>query len=338
MSLAPARRLLFIRRDNIGDMVCTTPLFAAARAHHPDALIAVFTNDYVAPVLEGNPDIDRVYEYGKAKHGAGRAAAALGVVRVLARMRRERFDAIVAADRRAVGFARWLGARRVISFAFPGWKSAGVTDAVPADGIEGLSETEIAWRLGGPLGLAGEPGRPKVVPRADALEAARRAIAAQRWREPGPLVGLHVSARKPSQRWPIERFAELARALHSRDGARFMLFWAPGAADNPTHPGDDDKAAALIAACADLPMLAWPTTALHELVGAIAACDRMVMSDGGALHIASALGRPVVAFFGQSDAARWRPWRATVEVLQPPSRDANHVTLAEVLAAYDRLP
>ena len=61
-------RILIVRRDNIGDLVLTTPLIAALRAKKPDAWIGFLANSYNAPVLSGNPHLDAVFAYDKAKH------------------------------------------------------------------------------------------------------------------------------------------------------------------------------------------------------------------------------------------------------------------------------
>ena len=55
------RKILVIRRDNIGDLVCTTPLLAALRARFPDAWIGVLANSYNAPVLSGYPHVNDVF-------------------------------------------------------------------------------------------------------------------------------------------------------------------------------------------------------------------------------------------------------------------------------------
>jgi heptosyltransferase III len=77
-----------IRRDNVGDLVCTTPLFAA------------LVNSYNAAVLEGNRDLDAVYAYAKLKHrapGESTFGIVLDRLRLFARLRRERFDHVVLA-------------------------------------------------------------------------------------------------------------------------------------------------------------------------------------------------------------------------------------------------
>ena len=71
-------KIIVIRRDNIGDLVCTTPLFRTLRRHYPEARIVALVNDYNAPVLDRNTDIDEVFFYTKAKHRTA-AETKLGV-------------------------------------------------------------------------------------------------------------------------------------------------------------------------------------------------------------------------------------------------------------------
>lgn len=329
---------LVIRRDNIGDLVCTTPLIRALREHFPAARICALVNNYNRPVLEGNPDIDELFSYTKAKHRpAGQSL--LGVyrdrLRTLLRLRAMRFDyAILAApgfQPRSLGLARLVAPRHIIGFTATGERASNSIDlGVPYVPDATLHEAEDVFRLLGALDIAGPPPRARVVPSLDHLPLPSL--------PPGALrIGVHISARKPSQRWPEARFIELMRRLHRESGCGFLLFWSPGDENNPLHPGDDAKAQRIAEALPDIPLLAYPTHRLEQLVSGLALCDAVICSDGGAMHLAAGLGKPILCFFGQSDATRWRPWGVPHIVLQPESREVGEVTVEEAQAAFARL-
>jgi len=110
-------RILVIRRDNIGDLLCTTPLFAALRNHYPDAWIGVLTNHYNGPILAGNPDINASFTYRKAKHrsaGESRLAIWGETAALLWRLRRKKLDLVLCASVGGYRFARLLAAQRDI--------------------------------------------------------------------------------------------------------------------------------------------------------------------------------------------------------------------------------
>lgn len=315
-------KILVIRRDNIGDLLCTTPLLTALRRAHPNAWLGVLTNSYAAPALANNPDISEVFVYEKGKHLASAGAkfgALMRRIGLVVRLRRLQIDlALLPASgdqRSAERFARLSGARRIVR-----------ADDAPAAGPH---EVEMSFRCATALGLQGPPPAATLVapPAPDVMLPLG----------PGPLIGLHISARKVPQRWPVERFAELARRLHREHGARFLLFWAPGAPDDLRHPGDDDKAVDLARRLAGLPFAAVPTHELHELIAGLSLCDQVICSDGGAMHIAAALGKPIVCFFGNSNAERWHPWGVSHRVLQPASQNVTDISVDQAAAAYREL-
>jgi ADP-heptose:LPS heptosyltransferase len=337
MSASP--RILVVRRDNIGDLVCTMPLIAALRRRFPEGWIGALANSYNAPVLAGHPDLDFVYAYRKAKHGeAGPIAIARERVGLVLELRRMQLDYVVLATTafvpRTFRLARLLAPDHIVGFV-AGAPPARLDLPVDVGGNEGLHEVERAFRLAAAFGIEGPP--PATAIAVDAAERRRVDEALAALPAGGPLVGVHISARKPSQRWPAERFVALMRALHERHGARFVLFWSPGAADHPQHPGDDDKARAMMSTLGGVPVLPWETHALSALVAGFAACERVICSDGGAMHVAAAIGKPILCFFGNSDATRWRPWGVPHELLQPASRDVTDVGVGQALAAWDAL-
>jgi ADP-heptose:LPS heptosyltransferase len=319
-----------IRRDNIGDLVCSTPLIRSLRAQLPSAHIAALATRYNAATLAGNPDIDAVYAYTKAKHRAeGESLLSIHAhrVRLILELRRQRFDWVLlpgGPHASALWFARFAaGARTLIRG--------------PQDAAAGAHEVEQCCNLLVHMGLRYEAPATRVV--ADPVElASLDARIAARWQtRPQRLVGLHISARKLSQRWPAENFLAVARALHRQHGTHFLLLWAPGAGDDRLHPGDDAKARAILVQADGVPLLAVPTARLEELIAALAHCDTIICADGGAMHLAAALAKPIVCLFGQSDATRWHPWGVRYRLLQKETRQVADISPAEVIAAFAML-
>ncbi|MDO9188523.1 MAG: glycosyltransferase family 9 protein [Sulfurimicrobium sp.] len=339
-----SQSFLLIRRDNIGDLVCTTPLFRALRERFPSARICALVNSYNAAVLRGNPDVDEVFAYTKAKHrpmGQSVPGVYLERMRMLARLRAMHFDyAILAApgfQERSLLLARMIRPRHILGFTEKTKRASRHVDiGVSFEFLPHLHEVEDVFRLLQPLGISGLPSAAAVY--ADKAEAGRGRSRMVQAGEGGKLtIGIHISARKPSQRWPVERFSALIRALHEQYAARFLLFWSPGDENNPLHPGDDGKAEELMHSLGDMPVLAYPTQRLEALIAGLSLCDALVCSDGGAMHLAAGLGKPILCFFGQSDAARWHPWGVPYVLLQPESRDVKDISAAEALAGFSEL-
>lgn len=336
------RRILFIRRDNIGDLVLTTPLIHAVRVRFPAAWIGFLGNSYNTPVLAEHPDVDEVFAYDKAKHvpGRSRLAVYLATAQLLWRLRALHIDLVILAgpwpQDHAAQLAAWIRPRAIRGFTMDGLPAA-VTESVPYGDGALMHEVEDVYRLAHGLGAVSSPG-PCIIA-ADAGEAARVRKALQAVSQSGDrIVALHLSARRKSQRWPAAYFASLALALHARWHVTLILLWAPGNASDPRHPGDDAKAAEVLSMMpAGIRCLAWPTHSLAQLSGALSACHLMVCADGGAMHMASGLDVPVVAMFGDSPVNRWRPWDSRSEVLQAQEGDVANLEVASVLRACERV-
>jgi len=323
-------RILVLRRDNIGDLVCTTPLLSALRAQLPAAVIVAFVNRYNEAVLHRNPALDAVRSYQKAKH-RGPDEGLLGIywrrLTTIADLRRQRFHWLLlpgGMQASAARTVRMIAPNRVLT-------------RTAEDAVAGAHEVEQVCHLLVRMGLRYETPRLRVVPERAIRERLAAQVAARLGFSPLQIIGIHVSARKPSQRWPTERFIELLRRMPLKEGTAFMLLWAPGSERNPRHKGDDEKASAIVAALGAFPLAAVATQHLDELIGALDLCNRVICADGGAMHLAAALGKPIVCLFGDSDVTRWGPWRVPHEVLQPPSRDVADIMVEDVLHAYAQL-
>jgi ADP-heptose:LPS heptosyltransferase len=195
-------RILVIRRDNIGDLICTTPLIAALRQHQRGAFIAALVNSYNLEVLDRNPHLDRVFAYGKAKH-RGERESLIGTyvqrVKLVLELRRQRFDyAILAApglQPRSLRLARLAGAKHIVGFTEGRAGAEGAIDfPVPYGPPAARHEVEDVLRLLAALGITAPHPALHLVPDPE-LAATMQANVAARLPGDGPLVALHISAR-----------------------------------------------------------------------------------------------------------------------------------------------
>jgi heptosyltransferase-3 len=337
-----ALKFLVVRRDNIGDLVCTTPMFEALRRRFAGARVYALTNTYNLPILHDNPFIDETFAYTKLKHreqGVSMARVCWDRARLIVELRRRRIDYAILAGTgfvpRALRFARLLNPRHIVSHEPMGEHISAIDMAVPYDSSNSAHEVENVHSILAPLGITGSPPPLCVVPSGAAL---KRVEAALGNRDPSSApIAVHISARKASNRWQTERFAALLRRIHAAYPSRFLLFWSPGGSDDPRHPGDDAKAGQLINQLAGVPVVPYATNELGELIAGLSLCQRVICSDGGAMHIAAALRKPILCFFGNSGAARWRPWGVPHVLLQPASRNVSDVSVEDAFAGFQQL-
>lgn len=335
-------RILIVRRDNIGDLICTLPLISAIRQLNPAARIDILVNSYCAPVVLGNPDLDHVYIYTKAKHkDSGESTLGVYWRRLLLtlKLRLAQYDWLVLANvscqPRPLRWAKQVGAKHIVGFTEASCKGAEIiTDPIPLVRGQGKHEVEYLMALLQPFGNVEQLSAARIAPDAELQQRSLVSLASARCLDK-PLIGINISARLPSQQWPAEKFIELINRLKAQ--YHCVLFWAPGSASNAGHPGDDEKAASVAASFTSDEVTSLPTQQLSELIAGISCVDLLVTADGGALHIGAACGKPEVVMFGDSDSTQWYPWRVPFKLLHPASRDVRSIEAAEVAAAVYQL-
>lgn len=334
------KKILIIRRDNIGDLVCTTPAIAALRKDYPDAEIGALVNSYNAEVLRGNPNVDRVFVYQKLKHAgdlASRFKALSQRLKLIAQLRRWKPDVTILAkasyDRHGLNFARQIGAKNIIGFVPDDLNQAkGLPDIrLKTPVFTEVHEVEAVNQLLAPLNITDALGPLQVFPDSKAVATIKQQLPEAQHR-----IALHISAREPERRWGNANFIALTkRILETQLNTQILLFWSPGKADDPYHPGDDEAAAELMQAVQSDHLIPMPTQNLTELIAALSLCDLFIGTDGGAMHLAVALNKKVLAMFENKPDKlnHWYPWQVVSSALHSASSaapDVAQVTQAQV--------
>lgn len=310
-------RHLLVRGVNwLGDAVMTTPAILRLRERFPGSRITLLCPEKLRDLWTSHPAVDAVLSFAPGE----------GVLAVSRRLRAAGADTAVVFPNSFRSTLEVWGAgvpRRVGSGRFP--RTWLLTDRVAEDpGIVRMrkrTEAEVRRLVAAPsvgdgsgnrtayptnshqlhhylrlaAHLGADPG--PLAPRLQAAPEATRAMAA-RLAEAGaldrPLVGLNAGAEYgPAKRWPLECFADAARSLAARTGARFVIFG--GKADLPLA----HDLAGRLGEGIPRTILAGQTT-LAELMAALSLCRVLVTNDTGPMHLAAALGVPVVAPFGST--------------------------------------
>ena len=334
-------KILVIRRDNIGDLVCTTPLFDALRKRFPNARICALVNSYNQGVLDGHPSIDGIYAYTKLKHrekGQSVLEVLFSKLKLYWMLRRERFDYAICAgsgySANAIRLAKAAKPKHIISYVNGGQDYDKAVDMpVVRPTARRWHEVEDVNRLLIPLGVDEAPGPLSLCVSSRAVEPLAQLLG------PGeqPVLALHISAREASREWPAAHYVQVIRHMCAL-GWRVLLLWAPGATNDPRHPGDDAKAEAIMAATAGLSVIPFRTTRLEQLTAAFSLSSMAVCADGGGLHVAAGVQLPVVGLFEHlaKKYERWYPWGVPARVLTSGSDtgwEVRHISPEQVIQA-----
>lgn len=301
MSAAPPypKRLLVVRLDRLGDVILSMPVLQALRAQYPQAFIAMLVAPACVEVVEGHPALNKVLLYDKMKKQRGVWAT----WRFARRLRRLRFDTVFVLhpSNRSHWLVRLAGIPTRI-----GWdRKAGwlLTHRLPHRKHEGRQhEAAYTLQLLAPLGLQGLTPQPMVAVHRDAIRHMAERLAAAGVSPQERLVALHPSASCISKRWMPERFAAVADQLQQAQGVKICLVAGP----------DDAVFAEQVAQHMRTPALNFAgQLRLRDLAALLQRSALLISNDSGPVHLAAAVGIPVVDLFGRNQAGlsplRWGP-------------------------------
>jgi len=304
------RNILIIKPSSLGDVVHALPVLAKLKGAYPDARISWLVGAAAAPILASNAKIDRLIYFRRRSEGLGRGVKAQ--VSLLRRLAAGRFDCVVDLQGllRSALWAFSTRARRRVGLddAREGARFF-YTDVVRLDGR--MHAVDRYLRVGNVLGFdAEEPEFEISVP-----GAVRRSVDAVIEKYPRPFFALSLGARWPSKNWPAANFADAARRLLERFGGTVFLVGARQSLADAKEIEENVPSGVVNLA---------GRTNLEELVALVAKADLFVTPDTGSMHVADALGTPLVAVFGPTDPARTGPYfqRERVVTAAPPCREA----------------
>ena len=297
-------KILILKPSSLGDVVQALPVLRLIKRHLPQSQVYWWIESGLAPLLEGDPDLAGVIPFRPPALGSAR-----NWLEVLARDSvdaEQSFDWVIDLQSLArSGVFGWLAnGKLLIGLDKPREGARGFYDI--AVRRPSFHTHAVDWYLER-LPCLGVPAKGNfqwLPERPDVAAGVRRKwpVEKARW------IVLQPGARWQNKRWPVEHYAELVRRLASSSAAlRFAILGGP----------EDTLLGETIAKadgqrCLDLT----GRISLPEMVEWIRLSEMMVTNDTGPMHVAAALGRPVVALLGPTEPCRTGPYGQLNHVLQ----------------------
>ena len=294
-------KVLIVRLSALGDIVHALPVLAAIRRARPDAQVDWLVEENYASILSIVSGLHRrVIVRATKSFGAPDAISfggGLGYVQAVAHLRAQNYDCALDLQGllKSAGWARSSGAARVIGFDRANLREAQAAalyseTVTPPDGVHVIHKNLSLLRaIGVTTDAIAMPLQPQAS--ADTLRAIESA-GVRRY------VVLNPGAAWPNKRWPPDRFGALAAALRDRTGLRSLVTWGPS---------ERDLADAIVGASSGAAAAA-PATSVSDLGVLMRDAALVVSGDTGPLHIAAAMGTPLVGLYGPTWPERNGPW------------------------------
>jgi heptosyltransferase II len=301
------RRILITRTDRLGDVLLSTPVIKALRQKFPQSYIAMMVSPYTKDAVEGNPDLDEVIIFDKEAEHKGW----LATFKFAKGLKAKKFDLVIVLHPTVrihlltffSGIPRRLGYDRKFKFL--------LTDRIKHTKQRGEKhESEYALDLVRYLGI--KPQEPSLfMPiKPESEEWVKTLFKNEGIKDSDKLLAIHAAASCASKILPTERFAEVADKLVQKYGFKVCIV---------SGPKDIQKAEELFRNIHTKALNLAGKTSISQLASLLKRCQLLISTDSGPMHVASALGIPVIAVFGRSQAGlspqRWGPLGKNSRVL-----------------------
>jgi lipopolysaccharide heptosyltransferase I len=295
------QRILLIKPSAIGDVVHALPILNLLRRRWPQAHISWLVTPGCAGLLEGHPQLNEIILFERHRYAKLWRDPELVVelIELTRQLRKQRFD--LAVDLQGLFRSGWLtyqsrapirvGFSNSREFAWMGYTHRVAVDTMEQHALERyLSMTDL-------LGCGRSP-----VQFVFATNDADREFAAHLTRGIERYALLFPGTNWPTKRWPVAHFAAMVEPLEKQFGLRCIVGGSSGEA----------QLASQIRGALNLA----GKTNLRQLTALIERADLVISNDSGPMHIAAALGKPLVAPFGPTNPIRTGPYRRESSVVR----------------------
>ncbi len=278
------KRILVFSFSFIGDAVLSTTVIQPLRSHYSDTHITFLTGPSPYNLLAKDPQIDAILVYDNR----GEHAGFNGRINLIKLLRREKYDLVVnlrdSFIARCIGTEHWGLARGER-------ERHAVTRYLEVLSRHGIDTTDA---------------HPQLQLTETEQVTANRFLKESDVKSEGLLIGVHPGGNWEYKLWSAEKYAQLADNLYREQNTSILLFAGP----------NERKLQAQVAEKMSNPPILVDIPNLREIAALIAECDVYIGNDTGPMHIAAAVGTPVVALFGSTNHIRSGPYGNKHTVVQ----------------------
>ncbi|MDP8217904.1 MAG: lipopolysaccharide heptosyltransferase II [Candidatus Theseobacter exili] len=281
------KKILISRTDRLGDVVLSTPVIKSLRQAYPNAYIAMMVRPYTVDIVAGNPDLNEVIICDKKRiHKSW-----LSSIRFAYWLKRKQFDLVlILHSTNRVNLISWLARikRRV------GWsRKMGflLTDKLPYLKRKALKhEMDYNFEMLEYLNIPVVSREPVVYVPEEIEEKVRKLLEEEGIKETDKYIAVHPDASCRSKKWPLDRFEALCAKTIKENKLKCVIIGGPGSEDLGKRIKRSNKD--------NICDLTGKLT-IKETAAVLKNAAIVVSNDSGPVHLATAVGTPVIAIFGR---------------------------------------
>ncbi|HPN34805.1 MAG TPA: glycosyltransferase family 9 protein [bacterium] len=299
---AAVKNILVVRQhDQLGDFLLSTPVFAALRSHFPGRPLTLVARENTASLMRHDPNVDQVIPLA----GNGRDWTLDALTALLAAVR-NRFDLAVVLNTVSHSLtsdliARLCCRRYIVGpehLLFGGTRRNFFYNLTAPQPVADRHQSERNLDIVRHIGVKGGDPYEQIFITEEERAAAQRQWKAWGWDQRRPLVIVHPGAGKMENRWPVASFAALADRLQETLPIQLAVSWGPA----------EEALGQELVASLHTPALIALDKNLRRLAALYSQAGLFICNDTGVMHLAASVSTPLVAVFGPTDPALWKPW------------------------------
>jgi len=330
--LSSFSRILVVRQHNqLGDMLCVTPLLRAIRASCPEAHISLMASPVNEAIMLRNRSIDEVLVFEKERYLRSRGLRLGNALRDLREIRSRKFELAIVPSTVSTSltsdFLAYLSgaAFRIGARSLDGAKNPSgflFTQSVDLDWRD-TPERHQTLRNADVMGsYAAPPGdlSLEITLSEEEMRWGREQLAI--WKGPKRMtIGVHPGAGKPANRWPAARFAEVVKKLSREFDALVVI---------TSGPMDGEEVGVV-----ENGLSGWVQVIHNQPIRQVASLlryvDLLISNDTGIMHVAAGVGTPVLSLFGPTDPRQWAPLGPFHRYIKSETSDIGEIEAGTVL-------